>query len=245
MAEAHHRLPRQAQRLTTDRCGAAPTAAERWVELNYLRAQTLSRANARLVEYHSRLPLAQMWGGGELASADGLRFITPIRTLNSGPNPKYFGTRRHGATFYNFPVGPVQRTARHPDPRHRTRLVLPAGRHPRTGDLAAARRGHLRHPRRQRTGLRPLPAPGLPVLPAPGRRRQRDPLPRRPRSRLRRAQLPHPRPGQPPADQREQYEDLWGTVYAMDRMYSARDVPVRERDLQCGGVCQQAGDEAS
>ncbi|MFJ2818480.1 Tn3 family transposase [Streptomyces sp. NPDC087294] len=73
-----------------------------WVELNYLRAQTLSRANARLVSYHSRLPLAQAWGGGELASADGLRFITPIRTLNSGPNPKYFGTRRHGATFYNF-----------------------------------------------------------------------------------------------------------------------------------------------
>ncbi|MFH8365790.1 transposase [Streptomyces sp. NPDC018031] len=73
-----------------------------WVEQNYLRAQTLSRANARLVEYHMRLPLVQAWGGGELASADGLRFITPIRTLNSGPNPKYFGTRRRGVTFYNF-----------------------------------------------------------------------------------------------------------------------------------------------
>jgi TnpA family transposase len=73
-----------------------------WVEQNYLRAQTLSRANARLVDYHMRLPLVQSWGGGELASADGLRFITPIRTLNSGPNPKYFGTRRRGVTFYNF-----------------------------------------------------------------------------------------------------------------------------------------------
>lgn len=48
------------------------------------------------------LPLVQAWGGGEPASADGLRFITPIRTLNSGRNPTYFGTRRHGATFYNF-----------------------------------------------------------------------------------------------------------------------------------------------
>ena len=42
----------------------------------------------------------QAWGGGELASADGLRFVTPIRTLNSGPNPKYFAAR--GITFYNF-----------------------------------------------------------------------------------------------------------------------------------------------
>ncbi|WP_333773364.1 hypothetical protein, partial [Streptomyces sp. IBSBF 3136] len=42
----------------------------------------------------------------------------------------------------------------------------------------------------------------------------------------------------------EEYEDLWGTVYAMDRMYSARGVPVRERELQCGGVCQEAGVEA-
>lgn len=60
-----------------------------WVEQNYLRSQTLSRANARLVAFHTLLPLVQAWGGGELASADGLRFITPIRTLNSGPNPKY------------------------------------------------------------------------------------------------------------------------------------------------------------
>ncbi|MGN9794957.1 Tn3 family transposase [Streptomyces sp. OZ13] len=73
-----------------------------WVEQNYVRAHTLSMANARLVDYHTRLPLVQAWGGGELASADGLRFVTPIRTLNSGPNPKYFGTRRRGVTFYNF-----------------------------------------------------------------------------------------------------------------------------------------------
>ncbi len=73
-----------------------------WVEQNYLRAQTLSLANARLVNYHMPLPLVQAWGGGELASANGLRFVTSIRTLNSGPNPKYFGTRRRGVTFYNF-----------------------------------------------------------------------------------------------------------------------------------------------
>ncbi len=39
--------------------------------------------------------------GGEVASADGLRFIVPLRTLNAGPNPKYFGTGR-GITLVNY-----------------------------------------------------------------------------------------------------------------------------------------------
>ncbi|MEU0786898.1 hypothetical protein ABZ341_35690 [Streptomyces sp. NPDC006173] len=39
----------------------------------------------------------------------------------------------------------------------------------------------------------------------------------------------------------EEHEGLWDMVYGMDRMYAARAVPVAERDLQCGGVCQEAG----
>jgi hypothetical protein len=35
-----------------------------WVKQNYLRAETLVRANARLVDYQSTLALAQRWGGG-------------------------------------------------------------------------------------------------------------------------------------------------------------------------------------
>lgn len=42
----------------------------------------------------------------------------------------------------------------------------------------------------------------------------------------------------------EGFEGLWDTVYTMDRMYAARGVPVAERDLQCGGVCRDAGVEA-
>ncbi|WP_432038651.1 hypothetical protein [Streptomyces cucumeris] len=38
-----------------------------------------------------------------------------------------------------------------------------------------------------------------------------------------------------------EYPDLWDTIYRMDRMYAARGVPVSQRDLQCGGVCQEAG----
>ncbi len=72
-----------------------------WVQQNYMRAETLAGANARLVDAQSDLPLAQIWGGGEVASADGLRFVTPLRTINAGPNSKYFG-RGRGITYYNY-----------------------------------------------------------------------------------------------------------------------------------------------
>jgi TnpA family transposase len=72
-----------------------------WVQQNYIRAETITNANARLVDYQAQIPLAQAWGGGEVASADGLRFVVPVRTLNAGPNPKYFNTGR-GVTYYNF-----------------------------------------------------------------------------------------------------------------------------------------------
>ncbi|MDP8931026.1 MAG: Tn3 family transposase [Actinomycetota bacterium] len=72
-----------------------------WVAQNYLRADTLVAANARLVDYHATLPLAQEWGGGEVASADGLRFVLPVRTINAGPNPRYFGVGR-GVTYFNY-----------------------------------------------------------------------------------------------------------------------------------------------
>lgn len=70
-----------------------------WVKQNYLRAETLVRANARLVDYQSTLSLAKKWGGGEVASADGMRLVTPVRTINAGPNRKYFPK---GITWYNF-----------------------------------------------------------------------------------------------------------------------------------------------
>ncbi len=72
-----------------------------WVQQNYIRAETLTRANACLVATQATSPLAQEWGGGEVASADGLRFVVPVRTLNAGPNRKYFNTER-GVTYYNF-----------------------------------------------------------------------------------------------------------------------------------------------
>lgn len=42
-----------------------------------------------------------MWGGGEVASADGMRFVVPVCTVHAGPNPKYFKEGR-GVTWYNL-----------------------------------------------------------------------------------------------------------------------------------------------
>lgn len=72
-----------------------------WMKQNYLQAETLVSANARLVDFQSTLELARRWGGGEVASVDGMRFVTPVKTVNSGPNRKYFGSGR-GITWYNF-----------------------------------------------------------------------------------------------------------------------------------------------
>jgi len=72
-----------------------------WVNQNYFRSETIKKANDILVEFNSKLDLAQKWGGGEVASADGLRFVTPSKSINSRHNSKYFGVGR-GVTYYNF-----------------------------------------------------------------------------------------------------------------------------------------------
>jgi len=72
-----------------------------WVDQNYLRDDTLVAANAILVTAQSHIELARTWGGGEVASADGIRFVVPVHTVSAGPNPKYFGVGR-GVTWYNL-----------------------------------------------------------------------------------------------------------------------------------------------
>jgi TnpA family transposase len=72
-----------------------------WVRQNYIRADTLTKANARLVAAQNGVALARRWGGGDVASADGLRFVVPVRTIHAGPNPKYYGIER-GVTYYNL-----------------------------------------------------------------------------------------------------------------------------------------------
>lgn len=72
-----------------------------WVNQNYIRAETISAANARLVNHQKDIPLAQEWGGGQLASVDGLRFKVPVRSIHTRANPQYFNHGR-GVTYLNY-----------------------------------------------------------------------------------------------------------------------------------------------
>ncbi|MDQ3232466.1 MAG: Tn3 family transposase [Pseudobdellovibrionaceae bacterium] len=72
-----------------------------WIDQNYIRDETLTAANARLVTAQNQIALAHAWGGGDVASADGMRFVVPVRTVHAGANPKYFGQGR-GVTWYNM-----------------------------------------------------------------------------------------------------------------------------------------------
>ena len=72
-----------------------------WVKQNYLLAENLTKANVKLVDYQYHLPLATHWGGGEVASADGMRFIVPVRAINAKANGKYFKNTK-GVTYYNY-----------------------------------------------------------------------------------------------------------------------------------------------
>jgi TnpA family transposase len=71
------------------------------VQHHYVRSETLAHANARRVDAHRHNPVAQRWGTGEVASADGLRFVVPVRTIHAASNPKYFGPAR-GVTCDNL-----------------------------------------------------------------------------------------------------------------------------------------------
>ncbi len=72
-----------------------------WVDQNYIRDSTITDANAILVSEHTKISLSSSWGDGEIASADGMRFVVPVKTIHAGPNPKYFGFGK-GVTWYNL-----------------------------------------------------------------------------------------------------------------------------------------------
>ncbi|HYR63479.1 MAG TPA: transposase, partial [Actinomycetota bacterium] len=72
------------------------------VDQSYVRADTLAPANAPLIEAQADIALARdHWGGGLVAAVDGIRFVVPVRSIDTRPNPKYFG-RRRGATWLNL-----------------------------------------------------------------------------------------------------------------------------------------------
>lgn len=74
-----------------------------WVRHNYIRTETIVKANARLVAMQDTIFLAHAWGGGEVAVADGLRFVVPVRSAHAGASSRYFGQQR-GITWYHWMV---------------------------------------------------------------------------------------------------------------------------------------------
>ncbi|APU15087.1 MULTISPECIES: Tn3 family transposase [Actinoalloteichus] len=71
------------------------------VNANYLRLDTIRAANAALIDAQAAIGLAGLWGGGHVASVDGMRFVVPVNTVHAGYNPKYFKARK-GATWLNM-----------------------------------------------------------------------------------------------------------------------------------------------
>jgi len=71
------------------------------VDQGYVRAETISAANARLIKAQEGIGIVSAWGGGLIASADGMRFVVPTTNLHARANPKYFGPRKRGATWLN------------------------------------------------------------------------------------------------------------------------------------------------
>ncbi len=73
------------------------------VDRAYFRAECVGAASAILVANQAGIDIAGDWGGGMVASADGMRFVVPVKSLHARPNPKYFGLSKRwtGATWLN------------------------------------------------------------------------------------------------------------------------------------------------
>lgn len=61
------------------------------VDQIYLRMETYRAANAALIDAQASIPLARAWGGGLVASMDGMRFVVPVPSVYARPNPKHRG----------------------------------------------------------------------------------------------------------------------------------------------------------
>lgn len=90
----------------------------------------------------NRITLARTWGGGDVASADGMRFVVPVRTLHAGPNPLAQAIAEIGR------IDKTIHTLNFIDDETRRRgtllqLNLGEGRHSLAGEVFHGKRGEL------------------------------------------------------------------------------------------------------
>ncbi|WP_407235910.1 Tn3 family transposase [Escherichia coli] len=77
-----------------------------------MRAETITSANARLVDCRQTLPLAQIWVEEKWHLQMECALLRQSETINAGPNRKYFGNNR-GITGTTFVSGSVFRLSWH------------------------------------------------------------------------------------------------------------------------------------
>ena len=72
-------------------------------EKGYFHGEGIGAASAALVDAQARIGITADWGGGLVASVDGMRFVVPVRSLHARPSPLYFGVgkRPRGSTWLN------------------------------------------------------------------------------------------------------------------------------------------------
>jgi hypothetical protein len=70
-----------------------------WTAEWYFRPETLEAANAAMVNYHHRLPMAAAFGTGTLASSDGQRFPVKGKSITARHLSRYFA-RSQGISTY-------------------------------------------------------------------------------------------------------------------------------------------------
>lgn len=66
----------------------------------YFHLPGIRSASGLLVARQGGIDIASDWGGGHVASADGMRFTVPMRSIHTRPNRRYFSTGR-GLTWLN------------------------------------------------------------------------------------------------------------------------------------------------
>jgi hypothetical protein len=149
------------------KAGAAALTEHRLlgVEKGYFHGGGIAGASARLVDKQAGIDITADWGGGLVASVDGMRFVVPVRSLHSRPSPLYWGIgkRPRGFDLAEHGLGQGDGTWRSAGSRHATGLAVHSGRHPPPGRDRAPRGHHDGPGKLQRHRVRPVRDLRLPV----------------------------------------------------------------------------------